>query len=55
MKAHVRPTAININNIIFVEANLANISAKFQFYSPNGKFSLSDAMTTNEIQRFGQK
>ena len=34
MKAHVRPTAVN--KTVFVQANLTNISAKFQLYSPYG-------------------
>ena len=55
----------NNKNTSFVEANLTNISAKFQLYSPYGfwrddflffwKFNLSVAMATNQIQRFGQK
>ena len=47
-------------NIIFVEANLMNVSAKFQLYSPYGfrgdnflnlllKLSLSVAMANNQI------
>ena len=53
-------------NAIFVEANVMNISAKFQLYPPYGfwgehfsilfrKFSLSVVMATNQIQLFGQK
>ena len=52
-------------NTIYVEANVMNIYAKFQFYLPYGfweehfwifiqKFSLSVAMATNKNQRFGQ-
>ena len=57
--------ATAIKNIIFVEANVINISAKFQLHPTYGfwgddfeyffhKFSLSVAMTTNQIQQFGQ-
>ena len=57
--------ATAIKNIIFVEANVMNISAKFQFHPTYGseemifeyffcKFILSVAMETNQIQRFGQ-
>ena len=53
------------NNIIFVEANAMNISAKFQLHAPYGfrgddffifirEFILSVAMATYQIQRFGQ-
>ena len=53
-------------NIFFVEANVMNISAKFQLRPPYGlwedaffyyvfrKFSLSVAMETSQIQRFRQ-
>ena len=52
--------------IIYVEANVMNIYAKFQLHPPYGfleedfflyfsrKFSLSVAMATNQNQRFGQ-
>ena len=54
-----------IKNTIFVEANVMNISTKFQLHSPYGfwgedfwiffcKFSVLVAMATNQIQRFGQ-
>ena len=54
-----------IKNILFIEANVMNISAKFQLHPPYGfwgddfliffrKFSLSVAMATNQIQQFGQ-
>ena len=57
--------ATAIKNKIFVEANVMNISAKFQLHPPYGfwlddfwifcwKFSLSVAMATNQIQRFGE-
>ena len=48
--------------LIFVAANIMDISAKFQLHPPYGfrsdffnfcKFSLSVAMATNQIQRFG--
>ena len=52
-------------NIIYVEANVMNIYAKFQLHPPYGfweedfwiflkifKFSLSVAMATNQNQRF---
>ena len=57
-------TAIKIIN--FVEANIINISAKFQLHTPYGfwvvvvfftlfrKFIFSVVMATNQIQRFGQ-
>ena len=52
-------------NIIYVEANVMNMYAKFQLYSPYGfwgedclmifrKITLYVAMATNQIQRFGQ-
>ena len=53
-------------NTVFVEANVMNISAKFQLLPPYGsvkmffdffcvcKFILLVAMTTNQSQRFGQ-
>ena len=51
-------------NTSYVEPNVMNISAKFQLHPPYGfwddfwiffrKFSLSVAMATNQIQRFGQ-
>ena len=55
-----------IKNINFVEANVMNISVKFQLHSHYGfwgddlliifrKFSVSVAMQTNQIQRFGKK
>ena len=55
----------NKKNIIYVEANVMNIYAKFQLHSSYGfweedfwiffrKLSLSVAMATNQIQRFGQ-
>ena len=54
----------NKKNILFVEANVMNISAKFQLHAPYGfwddfliffrKFILSVAIATNQIQRFGQ-
>ena len=57
--------AMAIKNIIFVEANVMNISAKFQLNAPYGfwgddfviffrKFILSVAMATNQIQQYGQ-
>ena len=57
--------ATAIKNAIFIEANVMNISAKFQVYPPYGfwgedfliffcKFILSVAMATNQIQQFGQ-
>ena len=57
--------ATAIKNIVFVEANVMNISTKFQLHPPYGfwgedfliffcKFSISVAMATNQIQRFGQ-
>ena len=53
-------------NIIFVEANVMNISAKFQLHPLIAseemiflilfrEFILSVAMATNQIQRFGKK
>ena len=53
--------AMIIKNIIYVEANVTNIYAKFQLHPPNGflkkvseyfskKFSLSVAMATNQNQ-----
>ena len=60
--------AMAIKNVSFVDANVMNISAKFQLYPPLNmaseeliflyffhKFSLCVAMATNQIQRFGQK
>ena len=54
-----------IKNTIFVEVNVINICVKFQLYPLIAsekifdfffrKFSLSVAMATNQIQRFGQK
>ena len=55
-----------IKNAIFVEANAINISVKFQLYPTYGfwgddffsiflNFRLLVAMTTDQIQRFGQK
>ena len=52
-------------NIKFVEANVMNISAKFQLHAPYGfwgdeiliffpEFIISVAMATNQIQQFGQ-
>ena len=52
-------------NIIYVEANVMNIYAKFQLHPTYGsekkiflnffkKFSLSAAMATNQNQQFGQ-
>ena len=57
--------ATAIKNRLFVEANVMNISTKFQLHSPYGfwgedfliffcKFSISVAMATNPIQQFGQ-
>ena len=57
-------TAIKKN--IFVAANAMNITTKFQLYPPYGfwgddfllffrKFSISVAMATNQIKRFGQR
>ena len=57
--------ATAIKNKIFIEANVMNISAKFQLHAPYGfwgddfliflhKFILLVAMATNQIQRFGQ-
>ena len=54
-----------IKNTIYVEANVMNMSAKFQLHPPYGfwggdlliffrKFTLYVAMATNQIQRFGQ-
>ena len=55
-----------IKNKIFIEANVMNISTKFQVHPPNGfcgedfrifffcKFILSVAMATNQLQQFGQ-
>ena len=51
--------------VLFVEVNVMNISTKFQLHPPYGfwgddfliffrKFNLSVAMTTNQIQWFGQ-
>ena len=62
-----RKHMINGNkNTNFVEANVMNISAKFQLSSPLwllrnwffnifSKIHISVAMATNQIQRFGQK
>ena len=57
--------ATGIKNTTYVEPNVVNNSAKFQLHPPYGvwddfliffrKFSLSFAMATNQIQRFGQK
>ena len=52
-------------NIIYVEANVMNMYAMFQFHPPYGfwgedfwiffwKFTLYVAMATNQNQRFGQ-
>ena len=57
--------AMAIKTIIFIEANVLNIPAKFQLLPPYGfwgddflicfrKFSLSVAMKTNQIRQFGQ-
>ena len=57
--------ATTIKNIIYVEANVMNIYAKFSFIPLMAsekkifeyffqKFSLSVAMATNQNQRFGQ-
>ena len=57
--------AMAIKNIIYVEANVMNISTKFQLHPPDGfwgedfliffrKFSVSVAMAINQIQQFGQ-
>ena len=56
--------ATAIKNIFFVEANVMNISTKFQLHPSYGfwrdfwiffhKFNISVAMATNQIQRFGQ-
>ena len=52
-----------MKNTPFVEANVMNISAKFQLHPPYGfrgddffshKYSLSVAMATNQIQQFEQ-
>ena len=51
-----------IKNIIFVEANVMNISTKFQLHHLRRRFfliffrklSISVAMATNQIQGFGQ-
>ena len=53
-----------IKNNIFVEANVMNMSAKFQLHPPYDfwedfwifvwKFTLYVAMATNQIQQFGQ-
>ena len=60
--SNVKRMSNAIKNAIFVEANAINISATFPLYPPYGfflifllKFSLSIAMATNQIQRFGQK
>ena len=58
--------AMAIKNISFVEANMMNNSEMFQLYPQYSfwgtdfwivfcKFSLLVAMTTNQIDRFGQK
>ena len=55
----------NKKNIIYAEANVMNIYAKFQLHPPYGfwkkifeyfflNFSLSVAMATNQNQQFGQ-
>ena len=55
----------NKKNIIYVEANVMNIYAKFQLHPPYGfweedfwiffsKFGLSVAIATNQNLRFGQ-
>ena len=60
-----KPRATAIKNKSFVEANVMNISAKFQLHPPYGfwgddfwiffrKFILSVAMATDQIQQFGQ-
>ena len=57
--------AMTIKNIIYVEANVMNMYAKFQLHPPYNfwgedfwiffrKFTLYVAMATNQIQRFGQ-
>ena len=57
--------AMTIKNIIYVEANVTNMYAKFQLHPPYGfwgedfliffrKFTLYAAMATNLIQQFGQ-
>ena len=57
--------ATAIKNKIFVEANVMNISEKFQLHPPYcfwgddfliifREFILSVAMATNQIQQFGQ-
>ena len=54
-----------IKNIIYVEANVMNMYAKFQLHPSYGsweedfwiffqKFTLYIAMATNQIQQFGQ-
>ena len=54
-----------MKNVIFIEANVMNISAKFQlhplmasgemiFFIFFCKYNLSVAMATNQIQQFGQ-
>ena len=58
-------SATALKNILLVEANVMNVSVKFQLYPQHGfwddfrifflKLSLSAAMATNQIQRFGQK
>ena len=56
---------MTIKNTIYVEANVMNMSAKFQLHPPYGfwgedfltffqKFTLYVAMATNQIQRFKQ-
>ena len=55
---------MTIKNILYVEANVMNMYAKFQLHPPYGfwgediwifrKFTLYAAMATNQIQRFGQ-
>ena len=55
----------NNKNIIYVEANVMNMYAKFQLHAPHGfwgedflisfrKFTLYVALVTNQIQRIGQ-
>ena len=58
-------SAMIIKNIIYVEANVMNMYAKFQLHPPYGfwgedfliffqKFTLYVAMAINQIQQFGQ-
>ena len=55
----------NKKQIIFVVANVMNVSTQFQLHPPYGfleedvwiffrKFSISATMATNQIQQFGQ-